>query len=137
MNKLSMGLLGGLLVLMLGGCATEKPVLYARGGGTPPDGRAAIAQCQDQARAAGLRYHQGRVGTQTAENAAVGGAAGAAGGAIYGDAGRGAAVGAAGGVAAGLVRDLFHHGQGGPAPAYRHYVDQCLHERGYHPVGWQ
>jgi hypothetical protein len=28
-------------------------------------------------------------------------------------------------------------GGGGPSPAYRNFVDHCLRERGYDPVGWE
>ncbi|AWN15656.1 hypothetical protein SALB1_1453 [Salinisphaera sp. LB1] len=122
-------------VLGLSGCASHKPVLYAHGGGMPPGGERAVAACTQQAHNAGLDYSKGHIGRSAVENGAVGGAGGAAAGAIYGNAARGAAAGAAGGVAAGLVRDIFHH-DGGPAPAYRAYVDRCLRERGYQPVGW-
>ncbi|HET7313489.1 hypothetical protein [Salinisphaera sp.] len=121
--------------LGLAGCASQKPVLYARGGGTPPGGEQAIATCTNLAQAAGLDYSKGRIGRRAVENGAVGGAGGAVAGAIYGNAARGAAAGAAGGIAAGLVRGLFHH-DSGPAPAYRAYVNRCLRDRGYSPVGW-
>lgn len=123
------------VVFGLVGCANQKPVLYARGGGMPSGGNQAVAACTDQARAAGLDYAKGRIGRNAVENGAVGGAGGAVAGAIYGNAARGAAAGAAGGVAAGLVRDMFHH-DSGPAPAYRAYVNRCLRDRGYQPIGW-
>lgn len=124
-------------VLLLAGCANQKPVLYAQGG-SPAGGDQAISACMDQARAAGLDYSKGHGQTarKTVERGAVGGAGGAVGGAIYGDAARGAAAGAAGSVAAGLVSDMFHR-DSSPAPAYRSYVDRCLRDRGYRPVGWQ
>lgn len=124
-----------LAVLMLAGCASQKPVLYARGGGQPAGGAQAVSACTAQAKAAGVDYSKGRIGRGAVENGAVGGAGGAVAGAIYGSAARGAAAGAAGGVAAGLVRDMFHH-DSGPAPAYRAYVNRCLRDRGYQPVGW-
>lgn len=123
-------------VFGLTSCATEKPVLYAHGGGMPPGGQQAVAACQDQARAAGLDYSNGHVGRNAVENGAVGGAGGAAAGAVHGNAARGAAAGAAGGVAAGLVRAVFHHDSSRPAPAYRAYVNRCLRNRGYRTVGW-
>lgn len=118
------------------GCASQKPVLYAQGNTSPQGGDQAIAACMDQAKAAGLDYSKGNVGRRAVENGAVGAAGGAVGGAIYGNAGRGAAAGAAGAVTAGLVRGMFHPSSG-PAPAYRAYVNRCLRDRGYDPVGWQ
>lgn len=122
-------------VLGLVGCASQKPVLYARGGGMPPGGDQAVSVCTQQAKASGLDYSKGRIGRNAVENGAAGGAGGAVAGAIYGNAAKGAAAGAAGGVATGLVRDIFHH-DSGPAPAYRAYVNRCLRDRGYQPIGW-
>lgn len=123
-------------LVALAGCANQKPMLYSRSGDTPPGGDKAVSACMAQANSAGLDYSKGRIGRRTVENGAVGAAGGAVAGAIYGNAGRGAAAGAAGGAAAGLVRDMFHHSSG-PAPAYRAYVNRCLRDRGYDPVGWQ
>ncbi|WP_348760297.1 hypothetical protein [uncultured Salinisphaera sp.] len=126
-------------VLFLAGCASQKPVLYSASDNAPAGGDQAIAACQQRAEAAGLDYEKGRVGGYArgaVENGAVGGAAGAVGGAIYGSAARGAAAGAAGGVAAGLVRSLFSSHNNGPAPAYKAYVNRCLADRGYEPIGW-
>lgn len=122
-------------VLGLAGCAHQKPVVYARGGGTPPGADQAVSACTQQAKAVGLSYSKGRIGRGAVEHGAVGGAGGAVAGAIYGNAARGAAAGAAGGVAAGLARDLFHQDRG-PAPAYRAYVNRCLRDHGYSPIGW-
>ncbi|RJS93309.1 hypothetical protein D3260_08495 [Salinisphaera sp. Q1T1-3] len=130
---------GAATLALLGGCAAQKPVLYAPNDAHPPGGEAAVEACQNQARAAGLDYSKGRVGATArgaVKDGAVGGAGGAVAGAIYGNAARGAAAGAAGGVAAGLVRGLFAGHDSGPAPAYKAYVNRCLRSRGYDPVGW-
>ncbi len=126
-----------MIVLVLTGCASEKPVLYpnstlARRGETAGD--AAINACMQQAEANGLSYSKGRVARRTVESGAVGGAGGAVGGAIYGNAARGAAIGAAGGATVGLLRGLFARND--PAPVYRAYVNRCLRDRGYDPIGW-
>ena len=63
------------------------------------------------------------------------GATGAAGGAVLGRPGTGAAVGAATGATAGFMRSLFKGSE--PSQAYRGFVDRCLRERGYDPVGWE
>jgi hypothetical protein len=124
----------------LSACAGPKPVLY------PNQHLEAVGQvqadrdiesCRDLADAAGARSAPGR-GARTAGNTAIGGAAGAAtgavGGAVVGSPGTGAAVGAATGATAGLLRSIFS--SPGPSGAYRSFVDRCLRERGYEPVGW-
>ncbi len=74
--------------------------------------------------------------TQSATGAVVGAAAGSVGGAIRGSAGQGAGVGAAAGATAGLLHGLFRT-QRRPKPVERQFVDQCLRDRGYHPIGWE
>lgn len=121
----------------LAGCASQRPVLYpnstlsARGEATADQ---AIDVCMRRAEAAGLDYAKGNTVRRTAESGAIGGAGGAVAGAIYGSAGRGAAAGAAGGATAGLIRSLFDRND--PAPVYRAYVNRCLAEQGYEPIGW-
>ena len=126
-----------LCAIALAGCASQKPVLYPnstlnqRGEAA---GKQAINACTQRAEAAGLDYSKGGTVRRTAEGGAVGGAGGAVAGAIYGNVGRGAAAGAAGGATAGLIRSLFARND--PAPVYRRYVNRCLAEQGYEPIGW-
>ena len=126
----------------VGGCAGEpRPILYPNAhlsavGQAEAD--ADLAECRRLAEAAGASAG-GREGEQAARDAAVGGAiggaTGAAGGAVLGRPGTGAAVGAATGATANFMRSLFRRDQ--PSQAYRGFVDRCLQERGYDPVGWQ
>ncbi|WP_348764764.1 hypothetical protein [uncultured Salinisphaera sp.] len=125
-------------LLALAGCASQKPVLYPNStlqqrGETA--GNQAIQACMQRADAAGLDYSKGNVARRTAESGAIGGAGGAVGGAIYGSATRGAIAGAAGGATAGLIRGMFDRND--PAPVYRAYVNRCLAEQGYEPIGWE
>jgi len=129
---------GGLL--LLAGCAAPSPVLY-------PNARlnevgqaqanSDIEACKQLAENGGANAAEGQAG-RAARNTAVGGAAGGAtgavGGAILGSAGRGAAFGAATGATAGLVRSIFSSPK--PSGAYMNFVDRCLREKGYEPVGW-
>ena len=62
-------------------------------------------------------------------------AAGAAGGAIVGHAGTGAAIGGAAGATRGLIVGLW--GTQNPSPVYRNFVNRCLRDIGYDPIGWQ
>jgi hypothetical protein len=130
------------VVAAVAGCASEaRPILYpnahlsAVGQGQAD---ADLAECRRMAAAAGASAGSGH-GEQAARDAAVGGAiggaTGAAGGAILGAPGTGAAVGAATGATANFMRSLFRRDE--PSQAYRGFVDRCLRERGYEPVGWE
>ncbi len=128
---------------LVSACASgPKPILYPNErlkavGQTQADQD--IAECRDMAANAGASAGSGKAGRtagSTAAGGAIGGATGAVGGAILGAPGTGAAVGAATGATAGLLRSLFTGG-GGPSQAYRNFVDHCLRERGYEPVGWE
>ena len=129
-----------LIGLLLVGCASPEPVLYPnerlRAVGEAGAERD-IAECRQLAKAAGARGELDEAG-RAAANVGVGGAAGAAtgavGGAVTGAPGTGAAVGAATGATAGLLRSIFSRPE--PSPAYRGFVERCLRERGYDPVGW-
>ena len=127
-------------VLALAGCAAPSPVLYPNAH-LESVGRAQadrdIADCETLARNNGANPAAGsgeRAARNTAVGGAAGGATGAVGGAILGSAGRGAAFGAATGATAGLMRSIFSRPQ--PSGAYKTFVDRCLAERGYEPVGW-
>lgn len=124
------------------GCAGQpRPILYPNAhlsavGQARAD--ADLAECRRLAETAGASAGSGQ-GEQAARDAAVGGAiggaTGAAGGAVLGRPGTGAAVGAATGATANFMRSLFRRDQ--PSQAYRGFVDRCLRERGYEPVGWE
>ena len=133
-----------LAALALAACASgPEPILY------PNDRLRAVGEAQaeqDIAACRGLAADAGatagsdptrRAAGSTAAGGAIGGASGAVGGAILGSPGTGAAVGAATGATAGLLRALFRGGGAEPSPAYRNFVDRCLRERGYDPVGWE
>jgi hypothetical protein len=125
--------------LMMPGCAEKRPVLY------PNDhlkqvGEAAaqkdVEECVRYARESGSEEDKAAgVAKNTAGGAAVGGAVGAATGAVLGSLGRGAAAGAAGGAAGGLVKGIFDSGD--PDPVFKSFVDRCLREKGYDPIGWR
>lgn len=122
-------------------CAGPKPILYPNTHYQEVGAEAAerdIDQCSDMAKEAGAKPSQGKTGQvagSTAMGGAIGSAAGAVGGAIVGSPGRGAMVGAASGATAGLLRGLFRKSP--PSEAYKQFVNRCLKERGYDPVGWE
>jgi hypothetical protein len=135
-----------LCLMMFSGCAAQRPVLYPndqfkRVG--PGVADRDIDECMRQAEgyvasdsrtAKTVEGMARRAGTE----AAVDAAAGAAGGAVVGRAGTGAAVGAAGGGAAGATRGLIYGlaGKQSPSPVYKNFVNRCLRDKGYDPIGW-
>jgi hypothetical protein len=133
----------GLVILALGllGCAGPRPILYPNAHLDAVGHEAAerdVAECRELAKAAGATPASGKTGQvagSTAVGAGVGAAAGAAGGAVVGAAGRGSAIGAVSGAVGGFLRGLFSRPK--PNQAYMHFVDRCLIDRGYEPVGWE
>ena len=127
-----------LLVPLAVGCS-KKPVLYPNSTYQRLGKEIAkqdIDACIDFAEEAGARANRaGRVAGQTAGGAITGAAVGGAAGAVRGHAGRGAATGAAGAAAGGLVRGLLRWRE--PDAVERHFVEVCLRERGYQPIGWR
>src|SRR5262249_33669608 len=141
MTRQFLVLLGAGLV----GCATAKPILYANPKYEQVGSEGAkrdIAQCESMAQAAGATPDQGRAG-QTAKGGAGGagaaGAAGAGGGGSWGNRGAGAAAGAVSGVVGSLLWTLFGSWATPTQPSepYKNYVNQCLVDRGYQPMGWK
>ena len=130
-----------ILTVLLSGCAGSKPILYPNAHLQTVGQDAAkqdIAECREMAEAAGAKPGEGKAGQvagSTVVGAGVGAAGGAVGGAIYGAAGHGSAIGAASGATIGLLRGLFSRPR--PGQGYINFVDRCLKERGYEPVGWE
>jgi len=130
-----------IVVFSLSACAAPKPILYPNSyyqqvgeAGAEQD----ISECSEMAKDAGAKPSQGKTGQvagSTAGGGAIGSASGTVGGAIIGRPGRGAMVGAASGATAGLLRGLFRKSP--PSDAYKQFVNRCLKERGYDPVGWE
>jgi len=56
-------------------------------------------------------------------------------GSVTGYLGTGAAIGAAGGPMAGAIQGASEASR--PAPTYKNFVDRCLCEKGYEPIGWE
>ena len=120
-------------------CAQQRPVLYPNAhlkyvGKETADSD--IENCLQLAADYGAKEDSGaKVAKDTANGAAVGGAAGTAVGAVTGNLGVGAAAGAAGAGAASMTRSIIKSGD--PGPVYKKFVDQCLREKGYQPIGWR
>lgn len=130
-----------LLAACLTACSGPKPILYpndhfrAVGQETAEED---IAQCRRLAEEAGAHSRGGKAGQvagSTVLGGGVGAAGGAVGGAVVGRPGTGVAIGAASGATVGFLRGLF--GGRRPSQAHMNYVNKCLEERGYEPVGWE
>jgi hypothetical protein len=132
----------------LAACSAKQPTLYPnetynRVGKAQADQDIAAceAKAKEYVKSGGA---DSQMAKDTARNvgggAAIGAASGAVGGAIGGNVGQGAAVGAASGATAGLLGTLFANmwgGGGAPDPVYANFVETCLREKGYQPIGWQ
>jgi len=127
-----------LLVACLASCSAKRPVLYPnvqlkKVGKSVSQGD--IDACLQLAEAAGLESGEGKkLAMKTAGGALAGAVIGAATGAITGHPGRGAAIGAAGGGSGGFIHWLFQANE--VDPVMRRYVEECLREKGYRPIGW-
>lgn len=128
------------IALAVASCASTRPVLYPNEHFTAVGSEVAqrdIASCMDLAESAGADAADssaGQAAARTGGGAAIGAASGAVGGAIGGSPGTGAAIGAATGATAGLLHWVFSKPR--RSPAFENFVNRCLQERGYQPVGW-
>jgi uncharacterized protein YcfJ len=128
-----------MVLALLSACAAKRPVLYPNaklnsvGSATA---QADIDYCINMAATSGAASGKGKeIAKTTAQGAAIGGATGAATGAIYGEAAHGAAAGAAGGGVAGLTHAILRSDE--PDPILSRFVDRCLRDKGYDPIGWK
>lgn len=126
-------------LFFLSACAQQRPVLYpnehlkATG---KEAGDVAIDECMRLAKEHGADEDKGeRVAKDTAKGAVVGAAVGAAVGAVLGNPGRSAAAGAAGGGAGSLARGTVDSNK--PDDVFKGFVERCLREKGFEPVGWR
>ena len=125
---------------LLSGCSSSKPVLYPNemlqevG---KDQAEQDITVCEELAEQHVKTSQKGeKVAGQTVTGGAVGAASGAVGGAITGNVGLGSAVGAAVGATHGFLRGIFASGGSDSNPVYRKFVNRCLREKGYEPIGW-
>ena len=126
--------------ISLVGCAGPRPVLYPNNHFEQVGHERAdqdVAECEEWAEEYVSQSKAGeKVVGQTAVGGGIGAASGAVGGAIVGSPGLGAAIGAAVGATQGFLVGLFRAGSSDPSPAYQNFVNRCLKERGYEPMGW-
>jgi len=123
---------------LISACSTQQPVLYPNGHYNVVGRLAAeedINSCVELATNSGANPDISKeVLTETAEGTLIGGAAGAATGAVYDRAAKGAAAGAAGGAAVGVTRAIINSDK--PDQVFKRFVEKCLRDKGYEPIGW-
>ena len=128
-----------IIVFAMLSCSQQRPVLYPNAHLTYVGKEAAEADIDDCVQLAidyGAKEDRGKkVAKDTAKGAAGGGAAGTAVGAVTGNVGRGAAAGAAGGGAGSMTRSMLNSDK--PDPVFRKFVEKCLRDKGYQPIGWR
>lgn len=131
-------------LLLALGCAARRPVLYPNDQYQRVGDAVAqrdIEECMQRAdtyvkTGSTAGPAAGHAATGTAVGGASGAAIGAVGGAVSGNAGEGAAVGAATGATAGLLHSIFSQSTS-TDPVFASFVDRCLREKGYEPIGWK
>ena len=126
-------------LLLLMACSQKRPVLYPNYQLQQVGNETAQTEIDDCISFAkeyvASSNSSGKVAKSTAQGGAVGAAGGAATGAVLGSIGRGAAAGAAGGAAVGCLQGLFRSPE--PDPVFRQFVERCLRDKGYEPIGWK
>jgi outer membrane lipoprotein SlyB len=127
-----------LSVCILVGCGAQRPVLYPNGHLKQVGEERAqqdISDCMQKADTYVLANPGAKVAGGTIVGGAAGTVVGGAAGAVTGHLARGAAVGAATGGAIGLVRGVAKASK--PTPVFKAFVNRCLKEKGYEPLGWE
>lgn len=125
-------------ILVLTGCAAQSPVLYPNAhlknvGETQAQND--IEACSRLAEAYVKANPEAKVVGGVIVGGAGGGVVGGAVGAVTGNIGRGIGIGAVAGATSGLVRGIYKASQ--PSPVYKAFVNRCLGEKGYEPIGWE
>jgi outer membrane lipoprotein SlyB len=126
------------IILLLAGCVAQSPVLY------PNEHLKSVGEAQAQndiedcCKMAG-DYVKANPGAKVVGGVIVGGAGGAivggAVGAVTGSIGRGAAIGGVAGATSGLIHGIYKASK--PSPVYKAFVNHCLRDKGYEPIGWE
>jgi outer membrane lipoprotein SlyB len=126
------------IILLFAGCASQSPVLYPNAylkSVGEAQAQNDIEECSHLADA----YVKANPGAKVIGGVIVGGAGGAivggAVGAVTGNIGRDAAVGGVAGATSGLIHGIYRASK--PSPVYKAFVNHCLRDKGYEPLGWE
>ncbi|HET6490010.1 MAG TPA: YMGG-like glycine zipper-containing protein [Syntrophales bacterium] len=138
MNKLALPILILFTLALIGCGASQKPVLYPNSHLKAVGNAQAqrdIDDCMQTSEAYVKKNQESKIAEGAVKGGAVGAASGAAIGAVTGNFGRGLATGAAGGAAGGATYGAFKTAE--PSPVFKNFVNKCLKDKGYEPMGWQ
>ncbi|WP_027178749.1 hypothetical protein [Maridesulfovibrio bastinii] len=126
------------ILIFSAGCAQKKPVLYhnAHYNNTSPEQRDKdINYCIEQGKTNIGESSRGKTSLKSGiKGSVIGGAVGLGIGIITGSPGTSTAAGALGGGAGGAASGAFD--DSGDA-LFRRYVNRCLQDKGYEPIGWK
>ena len=131
-------ILAAFVILSLAGCGYQRPVLYPNAHLQEvgeSQAQTEITACMNLAEAYVKSHPEAKVAGSTAVGAGAGAAVGGAMGSVTGNLGTGAAIGAAGGAVAGAIRGASRASR--PSPTFKNFVNRCLREKGYDPIGWE
>lgn len=127
------------VVIILGACGVKRPVLY------PNEHLKQVGQSQanqdiDDCIRLANDYQAGssktkEIAKDTGKAGIVGAATGAVIGALTGNLGRGTAIGGAGAATATMGSGIMRSDD--PDPVFKQFVEQCLREKGFQPLGWR
>ena len=124
--------------VLLQSCASQRPVLYPNAQYKSVGRSVAEADVRDciaLANSSGADSDRlMEVAEDTARGTAIGAGTGAVSGALFGRPGKGAAAVAAGGGTATLLYGLLDSDE--PNNLHRRFVERCLRDKGYDPIGW-
>lgn len=127
------------LLIILSGCSVSRPVLYPNSH-LKEIGQTKAEQDIDDCIRMANEYKAGsdkanEIAIDTAKAGTVGAVTGAVIGAITGDIGQAAAIGGAGAATATMGMGVMNSDE--PDPIFKQFVEQCLREKGFQPIGWR
>lgn len=131
-NACSILLIPGLLLFATACAGPQRPVLYPNEKLTAVGKEASQVDVNDCIRLSLEAGLEKQTGKEAAKEGVKEGARGAIIGAVTGNVGQATAIGAAGGAAAGFTEKAFDRELDA---VQKQYVDQCLRDRGYQPIG--
>lgn len=127
------------MTMVLAACGAKRPLLY------PNDrlketGQARAKQEIDDCMRLATEYQAGgdkggEIARDAGKAGVIGAATGAVIGIITGDIGRSTAIGGAGAATATMGSGIMRSDE--PDPIFKQFVDQCLREKGFQPIGWR
>ncbi|MFZ2949114.1 MAG: hypothetical protein WA003_06485 [Desulfuromonadaceae bacterium] len=125
--------------LMLAACGSQRPILYPNSQLKEVGQSKANQEIDDCIRLA-TEYQAGgdktrEIAKETGKAGVVGAATGAVIGVITGDIGRATAIGGAGVATATMGSGIMSSDE--PDPVFKQFVDQCLRDKGFQPIGWR